>query len=431
MKKQLYLIISLLLLGYFHVQAQTITQLANMPEPVSNQAIAYAEANEKGYVYSFSGIDETKLFSGIHKRAFKYDIENDTWQTIDPLPTGNGRIAAGASLVKDKIYIIGGYEVFEDGGEISVDLVHVFDPVTDTYLPDAPPIPVPIDDHIQAVWRDSLIYVVTGWSDVTNVPDVQIFDPSRNAWQVGTSVPNTNTYKVFGSSGSIVGDTIYYSGGVRIIGGSFASSNVIRKGVINSDNPTEITWSHKTNFSALGYRMGAAVWNNTRPIWLGGSADAYNFDGVSFIFGTGVEPYQRILELTPETNDLEVTSLDLPIMDIREIAQVDPSTVIVCGGMAPGQNVTNSTYSVDIGLVSTAEIYSPKDLTLYPQPSSDRLFIEDVLEGQYQVYDKLGRVLKEGDYTSDGIFIRDLLPGVYTLLLDVNDQSILKAFIKQ
>lgn len=413
--------------GCICTQAQTITQLADMPERVTNQAVAFAEVNGNGYVYSFSGLDETKLFSGIHKRAFKYDIQNDAWTTLPELPNGNGRIAAGASLVKDKIYIIGGYEVFEDGGEISVDLVHVFDPLTDTYLEDAPPIPVPIDDHIQAVWRDSLIYVVTGWSDVTNVPDVQIFDPSQNTWQAGTPVPNNNTFTVFGSSGSIVGDTIYYSGGVRIVGGSFASSNVIRKGVINPDNPTEITWSHKTNFNALGYRMGAAAWNDSRPIWIGGSEDAYNFDGISFIFGTGVEPYERILELTTETNDLQEIPFSLPIMDIREIAQVDPASVIICGGMAPGQSVTDNTYRVDLNIVSTNSPLNKSEVNIFPQPATDIVYIENKTQGDYKIVDPLGRVVMAGEYTPSGIFIKNLTAGMYVLTID----EVTSLFLKQ
>lgn len=434
MKNKTYIGFYLLFLTCNHLTAQIISPLADMPERVSNQAVTYADVKGNGFVYSFSGIDEMKLFSGIHKRAFKYDIENDSWETLAPLPSGNGRIAAGASSVKDKIYIIGGYEVFEDGGEISVDLVHVFDPATDTYLADATPIPVPIDDHIQAVWRDSLIYIVTGWSDVTNVPDVQIFNPSLNSWQEGTPVPNTNTYKVFGSSGSIVGDTIYYSGGVRIVGGGFASSNVVRKGVINPDNPTEITWSHRTSFDAIGYRMGAAVWNESRPIWIGGSEDAYNFDGISYIFDTGVDPYQRILELRTENNQLEETVFELPIMDIREIAQVDPNTLIICGGMEPGQQVTNSTYRVDIGLVNTNDPNPSTDISIYPQPAEDRLFIGGLASHKYQIFDKLGRVIKEGIYTSEGIFIGDFLPGVY--FYDVNenyqkDKYLTKAFVKK
>ena len=427
MKKQLSIIFCLLTLGCTFIQAQTITQLSDMPERVSNQAVAYAEVEGNGYVYSFSGIDDTKLYSGIHKKAFKYDIQNDTWSTLPDLPNGNGRIAAGASLVKGKIYVIGGYEVFADGSEISVDLVHVFDPETDTYLADAAPIPVPIDDHIQAVWRDSLIYVVTGWSNTTNVPDVQIFNPSTNSWLAGTPVPNTNTYKVFGSSGTIVGDTIYYTGGVRIVGGSFASSNVIRKGVINPDNPTEITWSYRNAFNATGYRMGAAVWNDTRPVWIGGSEDAYNFDGISYIFGTGVEPQERILELDPTTDRLEENPFNLSIMDIREVAQVDPTSVIICGGMAPGQSVANTTYRVDLSLVNTNPISSKAaPLKVYPLPARDRIYLENKVEGGYKIINHIGLIVSAGQYGSNGISIKDLVPGLYVISLEHESTSFIK-----
>lgn len=415
MTRRLSIIFCLFIFGCSPIYSQMITQLAAMPERVSNQAVTYAEVNGNGFVYSFSGIDESKLFSGIHKKAFKYDIQNDAWTTLPDLPNGNGRIAAGASFVKDKIYIIGGYEVFADASEISVDLVHVFDPETDAYLADAAPIPVPIDDHIQAVWRDSLIYIISGWSNTTNVPDVQIFNPSSNSWAEGTPVPNTNTYKVFGSSGTIVGDTIYYSGGVRIVGGGFSSSNVIRKGIINPNNPTEITWSHKTSFDAVGYRMGAAVWNDTRPVWIGGSEDAYNFDGISYIFGTGVEPYERILELRPETNQLEETPFSLPLMDIREVAQVDPSSIIICGGMTTGQSVTNTTYRVDLSLVNINPVAFKSPLKIYPMPAKDFIYLQNKVEGAYTIVNHMGQFVDEGQYGSNGIFIKNLTPGLYVL----------------
>lgn len=409
---------SIFMILVFCTHAQTVTQLADMPEPVTNQAIAYADVNGNGYVYSFAGIDETKLFSGIHQKAFKYDVQADSWETIAPLPSGNGRIAASASFVKGKIYIIGGYEVFEDQSEISVDLVHVYDPVTDTYQADATPIPIPIDDHIQAVWRDSLIYVVTGWSNITNVPDVQIYNPSNNEWQVGTPVPNTITYKVFGSSGVIVGDTIYYAGGAKISGSFFSSSNVVRKGVINPDNPAEITWSHDFSASAEGYRMGAAVWKDQRPIWIGGAGDEYNFDGISYNGGVGVEPNERILELRPETGTLEETNLALPIMDIREVAQAGPNTIIICGGMASGQTVSNATFSLDISLVSTSKLNPNANRKIFPVPANNKIYIDAAEDQAYEIYDLLGNILLQGQYRhSAGINISNLKTGAYLLSL--------------
>ena len=408
------LLISFFLLS-LSVLAQSITRLADMPEPVTNQAITFAKVNGEGFVYSFAGLDSTKLFSGIHQKGFKYDVVNDVWQEIDPLPSGNGRIAAGASRVKDKIYIIGGYEVFEDDSEISVDLVHVYDPSTDSFLPDATPIPVAIDDHVQAVWRDSLIYVVTGWSNTTNVPNVQIYNPSLDEWSMGTSVPDNNTYKVFGSSGVIVGDTIYYAGGVRIIGGAFGFSNVLRKGVINPQDPTEISWTHQLAFNAKGYRMGAATWDEQVPIWIGGSEVAYNYDGLAYNTGIGVEPYERILQLEPVSNNLSETMVNLPIMDNREVAQLDRNAILVCGGMSPGQQVSKTTYLVDVNFVNTEEKRpSDQKYYMYPSPSSDLVFIKNgTTDFKYEIVDLNGWIIQSGIYEHSGIPISSLSPGIY------------------
>jgi len=407
--------------------AQIITRVADMPEPVTNQAVTFAEVAGQGFVYSFAGLDQSKLYSGIHQKGFKYSIANDTWESIDPLPSGNGRIAAGASFVKDKIYIIGGYEVFEDDSEISVDLVHVYDPATDTYLADATPIPVPIDDHIQAVWRDSLIYVVTGWSNTTNVPDVQIYNPSNDEWSVGTPVPDNSTYKVFGSSGVIVGDTIYYSGGVRIAGGAFASSNVIRKGIINPDNPMEIDWSHRVSIDAIGYRMGAASWEGQIPLWIGGSRDAYNFDGISFNTGLGVEPYGRILQLDPVTDNLDENFVDFPIMDNREVAQIGPTSILVCGGIGIGQVVSNSTYLIDVNFVNVENLNnSTSNRYVFPSPTNDQIYLFNGIEGAfYEIINVMGQLVKKGVYQKDGISLNSLETGYYFLnLIDSRNRVI-------
>ena len=169
-----------------------------MPERVSNNAVVAAKVNGQSFVYSFCGIDSTKIWSGIHLKAWRYDVEAKKWESLPEVPDPNGgKIAASANVVNGKIYIIGGYHVASNGSETSSDKVHVFDPVTNAWLPDAAPIPVPIDDQVQVVWRDSLIYVVTGWSNTTNVTEVQIFNPATNEWSAGTPVPNQNDYKVF------------------------------------------------------------------------------------------------------------------------------------------------------------------------------------------------------------------------------------------
>ena len=406
--------------------SQQIIELASMPEKVSNNAVCKAKVGTDTYVYSFAGIDETKEFSGIHKRAFRYSVAADQWETIDELPTGNGRIAAGASVVKNKVYIIGGYEVFEDGTEASFDNVHIYDPELNQYLDDGAPIPVPIDDHIQAVWRDSLIYVVTGWSNEENVPDVQIYDPLKNEWLTGTPTPDNSTYKAFGASGIIVDDVIYYCGGVRVVNGSFASANAIRIGRINPADPTSIEWSNSISSFSIGYRMAAATFDGSKPVWIGGGETGYNFDGLAYTNGQGVEPLSRILEYTPSTERFTVNNFDeLEVMDLRGAAQLAENSVIICGGMMSGQEVSDKTFMIDISLVPTADLAEEIVFSISPNPAKELIRIESESEGTLEIFAASGALQKR--YFLNRNMIIDsstYAEGLYVFVLKQNGNTV-------
>ena len=163
-----------------------ITEMSPMPERVTNNAVVEGFVNGVPYVYSFAGLDSTKTYSGINLRSFRYNTQTDEWESIAPLPDTLGKIAASASRIGDIIYIIGGYHVLANGSEISSDKVHRYNTQTNEYLTDGAPIPTPIDDQVQVVWRDSLIYVVTGWSNTNNTNKVQIYNPTTNQWMQGT-----------------------------------------------------------------------------------------------------------------------------------------------------------------------------------------------------------------------------------------------------
>ncbi len=103
------------------------------------------------------------------------------------------KIASAASVVKGKIYIIGGYHVFPDGHEKSSSKIHIYDPALNQYLENGADLPTPIDDHVQAVWNDSLIYVISGWSDSLIVNLVQVYNPGSH-WHYASSFPDEPGY---------------------------------------------------------------------------------------------------------------------------------------------------------------------------------------------------------------------------------------------
>ena len=318
-----------------------ITTLKNLPEPVSNNAVVEGFIDGEPYVFSFAGLDSTKTYSGIHLRSYRYDVKADSWLQIADLPDSLGKIASAASRIKDTIYIIGGYHVFKDHSERSSNKVHRYSVKENRFLEDAAAIPIPIDDQVQAVWRDSLIYVVTGWSDIENRNSVQIYNPTLNRWQEGESVPDNHIYKSFGASGVIIADTIFYFGGASM-GKHYPIQNVLRKGIIDPKDPTKIEWSYAVLDSTIvGYRMAATEVNND-PHWIGGSSITYNYNPEAYNGSGGVSPEYR--DLSYQNGELIPAQTSKIPMDLRGIAVLNDSMRIVVGGIEDQQIVSQKVY---------------------------------------------------------------------------------------
>ncbi len=434
MNKALYLLLPLFFLGKMGFSQPIL--LAPLPEATSNNAVTAAVANGKIYVYSFCGIDATKIWSGIHLKAWCYDVQADEWSSLPPVPDPDGgKIAAAASFLKGKIYVTGGYHVAQNSNETSSNKVHVFDPESNGWLPDAAPIPVPIDDHVQAIWRDSLLYIVTGWSNTTNVPNVQIFNPLSNTWAVGTPVPNTTNYKVFGASGVIVGDTIFYAGGART-GSNFPATSFFRKGIINPTNPTEITWTGNDEPAAKGYRMAAATFGN-RPIWLGGSDVTYNYDGIAYNGSGGVAPLARTTMYDPANASFFQTNDDVPaVMDLRGAAQIAENEVVIVGGMIAGQQVTNQVWRISLDELTevSSNLNEPPFFRIYPNPASGGLTVEVPGRFEVEIYDRDGNLVlfekAEGEFR---LSTKNLSTGLYYVEVLAADgmRGTKQVFVKQ
>jgi Kelch motif len=385
--------ILLLLFFPFLLSAQVsplYSEVTPIPSAVTNNAVAYANIADTTFIYSFAGLDSTKLWSGIHLKAWRLNLVNQVWQSIPPVPDPlGGKIAAGASTVKNKIYVIGGYHVAQNGSEVSSNKVHRYDPIANTWLSDGAPIPKAIDDHVQAVWRDSLIFVVTGWSNTTNVPNVQVYNPATDTWAAGTSVPNTNNYKVFGGSGVIVGDTLYYCGGASA-GTNFPATSYFRKGYINPNNPLDITWSGFSSPAAKGYRMAAATMGGV-AVWIGGSDITYNYDGIAYNGSGGVPSLARVKTYSNFNPTLQYglgESQGLfgapAIMDLRGVAQIFPDYFYTIGGMEPGQKVSNKVYQYNWEYaLNNTDIYSNAAVRIAPNPAHHYFRID--LDGAFDL----------------------------------------------
>jgi hypothetical protein len=267
--------------------------------------------------------------------------------------------------------------------------------------------------------------VITGWSQNTNVANVQIFNPALNEWTAGTSVPNNNFYKAFGASGDFVGDTIYYNGGA-VIGGSFPGTAQLRKGIINPNNPTEIVWSiEEENPGSKGYRMGA-IGLGDKVFWIGGGGQTYNFDGIAYNGSGVVEPLERIMHYDP-TNFSWTLSEGSPfsVMDMRGIAKVSDSSFIICSGMTSGAEVNDATYLVEIDFVTLGiDELKKSALRIWPIPASEVIHIRGIdSNSNYKIINSIGKLVLSGKLNAgeSSIDISSLLSGTY--IVEVIDKE--------
>jgi len=311
-----------------------------LPVPISDNAVAAVETRDGWAVFSFLGIDSTRQRGGITNTALRWDVGSDAWRAVAPVP-GQGRLAATAQAVGGRVYLFGGYTVAEDGSERSLARVDAYDPGLDRWSR-AAPMPTPVDDAVSGVWRDSLVYLVSGWHDTDNVAEVQVYDPAADAWRAATPIPGP---PVFGHAGGLTGDVIVYIDGARMDPGRaprFVHEASSWLGRIDHADPTRITWHRLPDHPGPPLYRAASGAMGRLVVFAGGTDNPYNYDGIGYD-GVAAEPRSAVFAWDVGTGMWrELAPLAVPTMDHRGLA-VAGERVYVVGGMSGGPSVTAGT----------------------------------------------------------------------------------------
>lgn len=425
MLKSLFLTILFFLFSYSIIAQSkwTIEEMAPMPEPVTNNAVCEGFisgfAGNIPYVFSFGGINSTLVYTGIHNKSWRYNTETDIWESIADIPGPEKTIATSASYVNGKIYIMGGYTVAANGNEVSSDKVYIYNVQNNIFETNGAAIPVAIDDQVQCVYHDSLIYIVSGWSNTGNVNNVQIYDTYNDTWQVGTSVPNTSDFKVFGSNGTIVNDTLYYYGGANTTT-NFPATNRLKKGYINPNDPTNINWSLDDFNLFTAYRLACTSVEDT-VFWIGGSETSYNYNAVAYD-GSGIVDPKNITIRYHKQYIETVVSNPLP-MDLRGIASVSSHIKFLCGGIETNAKVSNKTLKLTWKKTIETNIskLNPVQFILQNPIQGKILFLKENFK-EIRIYSSIGElVFQDTNNTKNDIDLTFLNTGVYFLKLDKFD----------
>jgi N-acetylneuraminic acid mutarotase len=319
-----------------------------LPVAHANNAVAAADIDGKAHLFSFAGLKVGKTWQDTSKEAYMIKEGDSAWQRLPDLPVEIGRLAATAEAVGGTVYYFGGYTVAVDGSEKSTPENFAFDPVMRTYTRIAD-MPVPTDDAVSFVYLNRYIYLVSGWHDVGNIRDVQVYDTENNSWFKATDYPGS---PVFGHAGGIVGNQFVVADGVAVVGKDengrrqFDTVNEGWMGTIDPADPAKITYRRLPQLPGRGhYRMGGeGDVEGNRVLFVGGTPNAYNYNGIGYN-GEPSAPKKHVFAWD-FSKDNWVAYKDKPTasMDHRGLLNVCGGWHTV-GGMVGAQQVTGAVLS--------------------------------------------------------------------------------------
>lgn len=345
MMKKLILIAGLLLMG----GAARACCLPPLPEAHANNAVAKMVLDGRQVLFSFAGLKAGKTWEHTSRAAYMYTEGDSEWVRLPDLPVAEGRLAATAEVVGDKVYYFGGYTVGADGAEVSTLENFIFDPRTTAYSP-LRPMPVPTDDAVSFVYENRYIYLVSGWHNTGNIRDVQVYDTVEDGWFLATPYPGS---PVFGHAGGIVGNRFVIADGVAVVGKTedgkrrFDTVNEGWMGTIDPENPAKITYRRLPGLPGRGhYRMGGAGdADGNRVLFAGGTPTAYNYTGIGYD-GTPADAKAHVFAWD-FTRDNWVAYKDKAVasMDHRGLLRWGDDWITI-GGMLDGQETTGRVLSI-------------------------------------------------------------------------------------
>jgi N-acetylneuraminic acid mutarotase len=203
-----------------------------------------------------------------------YDPATDTWATKTSMPIPKGGLSA--SVVDDKIYLIGGFTQSPNGTKQTSKENLVYDPLADSWTTKTP-IPSATLDYATAVVDDK-IYVISGTSHAYSDNEInlnQIYNPKTDTWSQGTPIPYSIQQAAAGATiGIAAPKAIYVMGGFT---GFYWPTNITQ--VYHPENDT---WSYGADMPTPLYDLGVGVVNDQlyaiggNPFYLQPSTDQNN-----------------------------------------------------------------------------------------------------------------------------------------------------------
>ena len=201
------------LVEVYDPETNTWQRLADMPTVRAGAKTAVVDG--KIYVMAgYAGKDNQGKNFKFLKAVEMYDPQTDTWGRKQDMRIP--RIQFGVGAVAGKIYAIGGVldpKEEKPGLQGRIDLVEVYDPVSDTWAKRAD---MPTRrDGVRTAVIDDTIYAIggSGWPQVgaggPALRTIEVYEPRVNRWRKKSDMPNLRK----GFATIVIADKIYLIGG--------------------------------------------------------------------------------------------------------------------------------------------------------------------------------------------------------------------------
>jgi N-acetylneuraminic acid mutarotase len=182
------------------------------PLPTKRTEVAAVTLRDK--IYVVGGFEQPSLGNlmnlAITASVAEYDPSTDQWTAKAPLPVGLHH--AGIGVAGGRLFVIGGYT--QSGLTVwqPVATVYAYDPATDTWAERAP---MPTSRGALSVTEyEGKLYAIGGYDRKANSAAVEVYDPARNTWTSHASLPTPRDHlttatvsgKVYAIGGRLNGD---------------------------------------------------------------------------------------------------------------------------------------------------------------------------------------------------------------------------------
>jgi len=331
-----------------------------LPEPRANLVLLARPTTSGAEWLAVFGIGPEKTWDAIRNNAYRWRRGDAGWQTLPPVPGGQGRLAAQGAVAGGAFWLLGGYTVAADGSEVSTPEVWKIEPERTPPWQRAATMPVAVDDAVLLTYDDRYLYLISGWHDTGNVNLVQVFDTREGVWTQAEPWPGA---PVFGAAGALLDNDLVICGGAKIeyrprAARRFVTSDECWRGTIRDGDLRRLDWQPLPPMpGGPRYRAAAealADGGARHAVFVGGTGHPYNYNGIGYD-GTPSHPTTAVVAYDLDDGRWTChTPLAAPRMDLRS-AVVAGGRLWIAGGMDEQQAVRDEVLAYRLSTPRTCE----------------------------------------------------------------------------